>query len=227
MDGGQFSSAISEMMLPIFRYEDVGFPLSPKCTCNEYIVTLPILGSLKKTQYRILMSSSINTLKELLLEEIKDLYDAEKQLVKALPKMARAATSADLKEGFTTHLEETKTHVSRLEQILEKLDAPIRGKTCKAMQGLVAEGDEAIDLEGPDAIRDACLIGAAQRVEHYEIAAYGTARGFAEVVEENEVVDLLQETLDEEKNTDKTLTTLAETINEEANTLVPEKEQVD
>jgi len=171
--------------------------------------------------------ATVNSLKELLLEEIKDLYDAEKQLVKALPKMARAASHPDLKKGFTTHLEETKNQVIRLEQIFEHLGAHARSKTCKAMNGLVTEGEEAIDLDGPDIIRDADLIGAAQRVEHYEIAAYGTARSFAELVGPSEVVELLQETLDEEKNTDRVLTALSSTINDEAYILVPEKENVD
>ncbi|MFT3867483.1 MAG: ferritin-like domain-containing protein [Nibricoccus sp.] len=171
--------------------------------------------------------STINSLRELLIDEVKDLYDAEKQLLKALPKMARAATNEDLKQGFTTHLEETKNHVARLEEVFEKLGVPARGKTCKAMDGLVAEGEEAIDLEGPDSIRDACLIGAAQRVEHYEMAAYGTARNFAEVVGESEVVELLQATLDEEKQTDKILTDLSDSVNEDANMMVPEKEDVD
>ena len=169
--------------------------------------------------------SSVNTLNELLLEEIKDLYDAEKQLVKALPKMAKAASSPDLKQGFSTHLEQTKVHVSRLEQIFERLSAPAKGKTCKAMQGLIEEGSEAIDLDAPDAIRDACLIGAAQRVEHYEIAAYGTARSLAETVGETEVVDLLEQTLEEEKATDDLLTDLAQTVNEEANAVGTESER--
>lgn len=161
--------------------------------------------------------SSVNTLHELLIEEIKDLYDAEKQLVKALPKMEKAASNPELKQGFANHLEETKAQVSRLETVFERLSSPAKGKTCKAMQGLVEEGSEAINLHAPDAIRDACLIGAAQRVEHYEIAAYGTARSLAEILGEIEVVELLQETLDEEKNTDKHLTTLAQTVNEDAN----------
>jgi ferritin-like metal-binding protein YciE len=168
---------------------------------------------------------SVNSLNDLLIEEIKDLYDAEKQLVKALPKMAKAATNPELKQGFTTHLEETKNHVARLEQVFEQLGAPAKGKTCKAMQGLIEEGTEAIELKAPDAIRDACLIGAAQRVEHYEIAAYGTVRTLAETVGETEVVDLLQETLDEEKKTDETLTAVADSVNEEANLVAEEKEQ--
>jgi len=159
---------------------------------------------------------AIHSLQELLIDELKDLYDAEKQLVKALPKMAKAATNEELKQGFLTHLEETKVHVERIEQAFSKLGAPARGKPCEAMKGLVKEGAEAIDLDAPDAVRDACLIGAAQRVEHYEIAAYGTARALAEVLEEDEVVELLQETLDEEGDTDKKLTSVAATVNEEA-----------
>lgn len=160
--------------------------------------------------------SSVNTLQELLIEEIKDIYDAEKQLVKALPKMAKAASNAELKQGFLNHLEETKNHVTRLETVFERLSTPAKGKTCKAMKGLVEEGSEAIDLDAPDSIRDACLIGAAQRVEHYEMAAYGMTRSLAETLGETEVVDLLQQTLDEEGATDKKLTTVAATVNEEA-----------
>lgn len=169
--------------------------------------------------------SSVNNLQELLIDEIKDLYDAEKQLVKALPKMAKAATSPELKQGFTDHLEETKNHVFRLESVFERLSIPAKGKTCKAMQGLVEEGSEAIELDGPDAIRDACLIGAAQRVEHYEIAAYGTVRALAETLGEKEIVDLIEQTLEEEKSTDEKLTTLAETVNEEANSVANQKEE--
>ena len=160
--------------------------------------------------------SSVNTLQELFLEEIKDLYDAEKQLVKALPKMEKAASNADLKQGFASHLEETQNHVTRLESVFERLSKPAKGKTCKAMKGLVEEGSEAIELNAPDAIRDACLIGAAQRVEHYEIAAYGTARALAETLGEHEIMDLLEQTLEEEKSTDEKLTEVAQAVNEEA-----------
>ena len=160
---------------------------------------------------------AIQSLKDLLIDELQDIYSAEKQLVKALPKMAKAATNEALKEGFAAHLEETKGHVARLEQIFAQLDQTARAKTCKAMEGLVKEGAEAIDLDAPDAIRDACLIGAAQRVEHYEIAAYGTVRALAETLGEDDVAELLQLTLDEEGETDKKLTALAETVNEEAN----------
>ena len=159
---------------------------------------------------------ALNTLRDLLVEELRDLHHAENQLLKALPKMAKAASHEELKEGFQVHLEETREHVDRLERCFKLLGEKARGKTCHAMQGLVEEGKEAITEKAPDAIRDAKLIGAAQRVEHYEIAAYGTARAFAETLGESQVADLLQETLDEEGETDKKLTALAETINQEA-----------
>jgi ferritin-like metal-binding protein YciE len=159
---------------------------------------------------------TVNSLKELLVDELKDLLDAEKQLTKALPKMAKAASNEELKQGFQDHLEETKGHVERLTEIFKLLGETAKGKTCHAMKGLIEEGSEAMELEGPENLRDAKLIGAAQRVEHYEIAAYGTARAFAETIGETEVVDLLQQTLDEEGETDKKLTALAETINQEA-----------
>jgi ferritin-like metal-binding protein YciE len=165
--------------------------------------------------------SKINTLEELLIDELRDLYSAENQLVKALPKMAEAATNPQLRAGFEEHLEQTKGHVARLEQAFGILDEKPTGKTCQAMKGLVDEGDEAIDLKAPDAIRDADLIGAAQRVEHYEIAAYGTARSFAETLGQKEIASLLQQTLDEEGETNKKLTSLAETVNREAETAAP------
>lgn len=170
---------------------------------------------------------AVNTLKQLLIEELKDLHNAESQLVKALPKMAKAASNETLKAGFLEHLEETKVHVDRLEQSLRILDASARGKTCHAMKGLVEEGSEAIDLDGPDTIRDAYLIGAAQRVEHYEIAAYGTARAFAETIGEADVAELLEETLKEESATDKKLTSIAEEVNEEAGAASNEEEEED
>ena len=160
--------------------------------------------------------ASINSLKDLLIDELRDLYSAETQPVKALPKMAKAASNDDLKQGILEHLEETRGHVDRLDRSLRILGASAKGKTCHAMKGLVEEGEEAIDTKAPPAIRDANLIGAAQRVEHYEIAAYGTARSFAETIGEDEIAELLQETLDEEGETDKKLTTIAAAVNEEA-----------
>jgi ferritin-like metal-binding protein YciE len=170
---------------------------------------------------------ALNSLKDLLVEELRDLHNAENQLVKALPKMAKAASNEELKEGFTQHLEETRGHIDRLDRALKMLGASAKGKTCHAMKGLVEEGAEAIEAEGPDAIRDAQLIGAAQRVEHYEIAAYGTARAFAETIGETKIADLLQDTLDEEGETDKKLTALAQTVNEEANSAASEEDEED
>jgi ferritin-like metal-binding protein YciE len=157
-----------------------------------------------------------HSLKDLLADELRDLHHAETQLTKALPKMAKAATNVELRQSFIDHLEETRDHLERLAQAFKHIDLPVKGKTCHAMKGLIEEGAEAIEAQGEDALRDAQLIGAAQRIEHYEIAAYGTARAFAEALGEDEVVDLLQQTLDEEGETDKKLSALAETINEEA-----------
>jgi ferritin-like metal-binding protein YciE len=155
-------------------------------------------------------------LKELYVEELKDIYNAENQLVKALPKLAKAAASNELRRGFDEHLEQTKGHVARIEQIFEMLDESPKGKKCAGMEGLVEEGSEVMKegLEG--AVLDAALIGAAQRVEHYEIAAYGTVIAFAQTLGESEHVSLLEETLSEEKETDEKLTELAKQINKQA-----------
>lgn len=153
--------------------------------------------------------SKLTSLDSLLTQEIKDLYSAETQLVKALPKMAKAATSPELKKGIQTHLEETKGHVERLEQIAKIMDITPRGKSCKAMKGLVEEGAEVIEEEGDDTLRDLALIVAAQKVEHYEIAAYGSARSLAEAAGLDDVAEILQTTLDEEGATDKKLTDLS------------------
>jgi ferritin-like metal-binding protein YciE len=155
-------------------------------------------------------------LRDLYIEELRDIYSAETQLVKALPKMARAATSDELRSGFEEHLEQTRGHVSRLEQIFEDLDEKPSGKKCAGMEGLVKEGGEMIKNEFEGEVKDAGLIGAAQRVEHYEIAAYGTVRAFAELLGDRNAVDLLSQTLEEEKEADKKLTQLASEINVEA-----------
>jgi ferritin-like metal-binding protein YciE len=156
--------------------------------------------------------SKLTSLEVLLVQEIKDLYSAETQLVKALPKMAKAASDPDLKKGFEGHLEETKGHVERLEEIAKLLDASPKGKVCKAMKGLVEEGGETIEEDGDPTIKDLALITAAQKVEHYEISGYGSARALAEALGLDDVVDLLQATLDEEGNTDKKLTSIAEKL---------------
>jgi ferritin-like metal-binding protein YciE len=149
------------------------------------------------------------TLDDLFLHELKDLLSAEKQLVKALPKMAKAATSEKLRDGFEKHLEQTKGHVERLETVFEQLGKTPRAETCKAMEGLVKEGADLIAEDGDPMVKDAALIGAAQRVEHYEIAAYGTTRTLAEQLGHKDAVKLLQQTLDEEKETNDELTKLA------------------
>jgi ferritin-like metal-binding protein YciE len=157
-----------------------------------------------------------NALRRLYIDELKDLYSAENQLVKALPKMAKAADSEDLKAGFEEHLEQTRGHVSRLEEIFKALGESPKGKKCKGMEGLIEEGSEMIK-EDPEAEElDAGLIAAAQRVEHYEIAGYGCVRTYAELLGEEDAVELLEETLKEEKETDQKLTELAGKINVEA-----------
>jgi ferritin-like metal-binding protein YciE len=161
--------------------------------------------------------AALNSLRDLLIDELRDLHDAENRLIKALPKMAKAASHDELKVGLEEHLEQTRDHVDRLDRCFKLLGQKARGKTCHAMKGLIEEGNEVLQEEAPDAIRDAKMIGAAQRIEHYEIAGYGTARAFAETLGETKVANLLQETLDEEGETNKKLTAIAETVNEEAN----------
>jgi ferritin-like metal-binding protein YciE len=157
-----------------------------------------------------------NGLKELYIDELRDLFDAENQLLKALPKMAKAATSEELRSGFEEHLEQTQEHVQRLEQIFGELGEKPTGKKCKGMQGLIGEGKEMMEEDFEGALMDAALISAAQRVEHYEMAAYGTVRTYAEILGEEDAVSLLEETLEEEKETDQKLTEIAKTINFEA-----------
>ena len=151
-------------------------------------------------------------LHDLFILEVQDLYSAELQLVKALPKMADAAHTDELREGFQDHLAQTEEHVKRLQKIASTLDFPAEGKECKGMAGLISEGEEMIKTMGKSAIRDLALISAAQKVEHYEIAGYGTVRTLAEMMEHDEQVEILQMTLDEEGETDELLTEAAETI---------------
>ncbi len=141
-------------------------------------------------------TEKITTLLDLYIDQLRDLYSAETQLVEALPKMAEAATDPTLKKGFETHLEETKGHVDRIEIVFAELDEEPEGKTCQAMVGLIKEGKEAISEKAPAAVKDAALIAAAQRVEHYEIAAYGTVRAYAGLIGQNSAIPLLQATLD-------------------------------
>ena len=158
------------------------------------------------------MAEDTNPLEELLVDELKDIYSAESQIVRALPKMARAASSPDLKRAFERHLEETRRQVERLDQIGNTLDVKLTGKKCKGMEGLIEEGKEIMEEDFDENAIDAGLIGAAQKVEHYEIAAYGTARTHATLLGYNKIARLLQQTLNEEGATDKKLTQLAESI---------------
>jgi len=159
---------------------------------------------------------SVETIHDLFLNELKDLYSAEKQITKALPKMAKAAASPELREAFTSHLRETEGHVKRLEEVFEILEAKGRGKTCEGMKGLLTEGSELLQEADKGDVRDAGLITAAQRVEHYEMAAYGGVREMAELMGHDDVVELLEATLEEEKAADKKLTTIAKTVNQAA-----------
>ena len=154
----------------------------------------------------------IQNLRDLWIDELKDLFNAENQILKALPKMAKAAADDELRSAFEEHLEQTRGHVERLDQILSSIDETGRGKKCKGMEGVIAEGKEMLDMDLPEPVGDAALIAAAQRVEHYEIAAYGCARTYAEALGRTEDASDLQRTLDEEADTDKKLTQVAETI---------------
>jgi len=158
----------------------------------------------------------LESLHDVFVNELKDLYNAEGQLTKALPKMAKAASSEELRTAFENHLSETENQVERLEKIFKELDASPKGKKCKAMAGLIEEGKEIIEEDGEDAVKDAALIAAAQKVEHYEIASYGTVRTYAQLLGFDEAAELLQETLDEEAAADEKLTEIAQNINVEA-----------
>ena len=160
--------------------------------------------------------SETSTLEELYVDELRDLYSAENQLLKALPKMAKAADSKDLKAGFEEHLEQTEGHVERLEKIFEDLDKSPKGKKCKAMEGLIEEGSDVIKEDMSPEVKDAALIAAGQRVEHYEMAGYGTVRTYAELLDYPDAAKLLQSTLDEEGDTNKKLMKLAKKVNPKA-----------
>jgi len=154
-----------------------------------------------------------NSLQELYVEQLRDLYDAERQIIKALPQMIKAATSDELKQALTEHLDVTKEQANRLETIFNNLGEKAKGEKCKGLQGVISEGNDTVEEIDNDDVRDAAIIGSAQRVEHYEIAGYGTARTFATLLEDDEASDLLQRTLDEEKEADEKLTEIAEAIN--------------
>ena len=159
---------------------------------------------------------SVETLQELLVDELKDLYSAEKQIVKALPKLAKAASTTELHDALMSHLEETKGQVERLEKIAELVGKKLTGKTCVGMKGVLEEGSEVLDETEEGTVRDAALIAASQRVEHYEMAGYGSARDFANTLGLSDVAALLEETLEEEKQADKKLTSISKQVNSTA-----------
>jgi ferritin-like metal-binding protein YciE len=154
----------------------------------------------------------LDSLYKLFVEQLRDIYNAENQLLKALPKMAKQASSDELRQGFEDHLEQTREHVERLEQIFRDLDEKPKGKTCQGMKGLVEEGSEILGQDGEESVLDAGIIAAAQKIEHYEIATYGTLRTWANLLERDDAAELLQETLDEEGDTNNRLNDLAEDI---------------
>jgi ferritin-like metal-binding protein YciE len=158
----------------------------------------------------------MESLQELFVKELQDLYSAENQITEALPKMAKAASSAELKAGFEQHLDQTKGQVKRLEQIFEQLGTSAKGDKCKGMEGLLKEGEELMDEDAEPEVLDAGLIAAAQKVEHYEIASYGTVRTYANLLGMSKAANLLEQTLNEEKETDSKLTDIAEEINVQA-----------
>jgi ferritin-like metal-binding protein YciE len=165
-----------------------------------------------------------SALKELYIDELRDLYDAENRLVKALPKLAKASTSDKLRSGFEEHLEQTRGHVNRLKEIFDNLEEKPTGKKCAGMMSLISAGEEIMEEDFEGEVVDAAIISAAQRVEHYEIAAYGCVRTWAELLGESDASELFQKTLDEEKETDKKLTELAQEINVEAKSMGEEEE---
>lgn len=158
----------------------------------------------------------LNSLHNAFVDELRDLYSAENQITKALPQMIEAASSDKLKQAFQEHLDVTKNQIDRLKQVFKQLNESPSGETCKAMQGLIEEGSEVVEKNGNAQVKDAVLIAAAQKIEHYEIAGYGTVRTYAEMLGFEDAADLLQETLDEESETDEKLTELSEEINQEA-----------
>ncbi len=166
-----------------------------------------------------------NSLKELYIDELRDLYDSENQLIKALPKMAKAAESDELRSGIEDHLEQTKEHAKRIEQIFDALGETTKGKKCKGMQGIISEGTAMMREDFEGAVADSAIISSAQRVEHYEIAAYTTMHELARILGENEAASLISQTLDEEKETNRKLAHLAQGINREAAEMSGESEE--
>jgi ferritin-like metal-binding protein YciE len=173
-------------------------------------------GEAVRNFIRIGDAMSVETLQELFIDELKDLYSAEKQIVRSLPKLAKAASTPELKDALQSHLEETKGQVERLEQIAGIVGKKLTGKTCAGMKGVLEEGSEVLEEVEEGNVRDAALIGASQRVEHYEMAGYGTARDFAKLLGLEDVVELLEQTLEEEKAADQKLTAISKNVNRQA-----------
>jgi ferritin-like metal-binding protein YciE len=182
------------------------------CNCREATFSRQICISMAQLNLEV-NEMSVDTMQELLVDELKDLYSAEKQIVRALPKIAKSASTAELQQALLNHLEETKEQVTRLEKIGELLGKKLTGKTCVGMKGVLEEGSEVLEDTDKGTIRDAALIAAAQRVEHYEMAGYGSAREFAKLLGLSEVASLLDETLAEEKAADKTLSGISKQVN--------------
>jgi ferritin-like metal-binding protein YciE len=169
---------------------------------------------------------SLDSLEKLFIEELKDIYNAEKQLTRALPRMAKAAESQELSQAFTNHLRETEGQIQRLDRVFKEVGQAVRGKKCKGMEGLIEEGKEMMEEDGEPEVKDAALIASAQKVEHYKIAAYGCLRAYAELLGYSEAAQLLQQNLQEEEAADKKLNQLAEGgINEQAATVGAEEEE--
>jgi ferritin-like metal-binding protein YciE len=159
---------------------------------------------------------TVNTIDNLFVQELKDIYSAEKQITKALPKLIKATTSEELRTAFQNHLKETEGHVERLEKVFEILGSSPKGKTCDGMKGVLSEGSEVLEETAEGSVRDAALISAAQRVEHYEMAAYGAVRAYAEQLGQSQISELLEQTLNEEKAADKKLTEISQKVNRQA-----------
>jgi ferritin-like metal-binding protein YciE len=181
----------------------------PDCSTHVELSLQP-QGNLNRPRQKVTIMPDAGTLHDAFVDELRDAYDAEKQITKALPKMVKAASSPELRTAFEVHLEETRDQVVRLEQVFASLDEKVRGKHCDGMAGIIEEGKSVMEEDFDDTTMDACLIAAAQRVEHYEMAAYGTLLAWARAMGHTEAADLLQQTLDEEKAADEKLSSVAE-----------------
>jgi ferritin-like metal-binding protein YciE len=190
--------------------------INPAAVLSQGHPTLAGIILFRQEEQMALFSMKLDNLKALFVNELRDLYDAENQITKALPKLIDKSHNSQLKSGLQEHLEVTREQIRRLDRIFQMLNEKATGETCKGMKGLIAEGDEMVGHSGDSSVIDAGIISAAQRVEHYEMAGYGTVRTYAELLGQQEMANLLQRTLDEEKQADETLSQIAKTINVEA-----------